>query len=492
MRVVFRVLVLSLCVFPPALAAQPCPTSCPTPDEVQVQALLDAAAASGGGTVVLDARVYTTCRPLIVGANVHLRGAGRGATIIRGSTVIENIFVGNSRVVASVSAVGVSNVSVSDLTIDHATCARHANGVSLLPDSLPGDVFSGTPVSNAQISRVEVRGTPGFHSHMIWNMRGQHIKITDNWIDGGGSSQSEQEGIESFGGLDVLISGNTVLNIGQACINLGSAGLALTDTRGVIVENNYLSGCHVGINLGTSRENGNQLNSDTHIRGNVISDIRQYGIDIAVMSGTEERNLDISGNTIRDVSGSQSAGISLRASNGVLDSSTVVGTTVARNHIDGVQGENAHGIRVVDYPNARLLDNTISGTDYEGVAVFGSSDVDVAGNRIDGAGTIPLGIYSSAGSNSRRITIDSNRIGWASPYAGMILAGVQRAVVRDNVFARDDVGAAPSPVVVDSVACGITVGGSTTWYPYPGTWFDFSTGPCLGSGGALAEKKDAL
>ena len=58
-----------------------------------------------------------------------------------------------------------------------------------------------------------------------------HNKILNNWVDGGVArvlpGGSSQEGIESYGGTDVLISGNTVQNVGNAGLNLGRAGWSI-------------------------------------------------------------------------------------------------------------------------------------------------------------------------------------------------------------------------------------------------------------------------
>jgi parallel beta-helix repeat protein len=461
-----------------SLKAQLCPVSCPTSDDTLVQGLLDSAAA-GGGTVQLEPRVYNTCNALVIKSNVHLRGAGRGATIIRGSADITGAIVDNSFLGASVGAVGAHNVSVSDLTIDHASCSRNANGVAFIPAGVPGgglQDYTGTVTTNGYIARVEVLGAPDFHSYMIWNLRGQHIKIVDNWIDGGATSFSTQEGIESFGGYDVIIGNNTVSNMGGACVNLGSAGIESSDTKGIFVENNYLSGCNVGVNLGTSNENGNQLNSNSHIRGNVIRDIRQTGIDISVAVSTNEINLDVSHNAIRNVTGTFAAGIMLRASgDGVLDPNAIVANTIDGNLIANVRGTNSHGIRLLSYPNARILNNTIVGTDYEGIFALDTNDTEIVANRVVDSGTVPVGVYGSAPDQSSRVVVDRNRILWSTPNAGILVLGVTTASVRDNVFSRKGAGA-PSPIVVAVGACGVTVSGNLPWYPV--NWLNVSSAAC--------------
>jgi parallel beta-helix repeat protein len=461
-----------------SLTAQPCPMTCPTSDDSLIQGLLDSAAAAGGGTVELEPRIYYTCKALLIKSNVHLRGAGRGATIIRGSASISGLTVDNAYLGASLGAVGADHVSVSDLTIDHATCARNANGIAFIPGGLPGDdsqAYNGTVPTNGYIARVEILGTPDYHNYMIWNLKGQHIKIVDNWVDGGATFALPQEGIESFGGHDVVISNNTVKNIGSACVNVGSAGVAGSETRGIFVENNYLSGCQVGINLGTSNENGNHLNSHTHIRGNVIREIRQIGIDVPVAISTNEVNLDISHNTIRNVNGVQAAGIRLRASGGVLDPSTTVANTIEGNLIANVRGSNAHGIRVLSYPNARILNNTIVGTDYEGIYAFDTNDAEIVGNRVEDVGTVPIGVYASGPGWSSRVVIERNRVMWSTQNAGVLAIGLTTASIRDNIFSRKGTGL-PTPIVFGGGTCGTTISGNLAWYAV--NWTNVSSSAC--------------
>lgn len=432
-----------------------------------LQKLLDAAAAAGGGTVQLKPGVYYTCRPLILGSNVHLRGAGRGATIIRGSAQISGRFVDNAYVGASIASVGTDNTSVTDLTIDHATCGRNANGLAFMPTGTSAtnvEKYDGTVPTNGLVERVEVLGAPDFHNYMIWNLRGQHMKFADNWVDGGATTNAAQEGIESFGGYDVVINNNTVKNIGAACINLGSAGIVNSETNGLFVTNNYANNCGVGVNIGTSSGNGNQMNSHTHITGNIITEARTVGIDVAVAVATNERDLQISGNTIRNISGDSVAGIRLRASGGPIESSAVIATTVDGNHIDNIQGRNAFGIVVVSYPNARLVNNTIVDTANEGIYAIDSQDMEITSNRIERTGSIAIGMYPSPARTVERFSIERNKISdWSSVSPGVLVNRGRYGLVRDNVFSRKD-HLLPSPVVVDSESCSVRISGNIVWY----------------------------
>jgi len=456
------------------VSGQICPTNCPTVDDAELETLIAAVSASGGGVAQLAARAYLTCRPIIVPANVHLKGAGRGATIIRGSSLIHGVTEQGSYVGASIATVGSRNVTVSDLTIDHATCSRNSNGVAFMPASLSGaQSYDGTVCENGLITGVEVVGASGFHNYLIWNLRGKHIKITQNWVDGGTGANSPQEGIESFGGHDVVIADNTVMNVGGACINLGSAGVSESETNGLFVTGNHVSGCKIGVNLGTSNEGGDHWNMQTRIRGNVIRDIRSNGIRVGVAEGTQERALDITGNTIQDVIGDHAIGIYFQGRGG-LDG-LVAANRVDGNQIDNVRGLFAHGIRVMNYANLRLLNNTITGTDAEGIYLYNSTDLDIAGNRVELSTTVPVGVYSSPPGVTARIMVERNRIRWGSTSPGILVIGAQSVTVKDNVFSRTS-GFTAGAVGTGAAACGVTVSGNVTWYDTP--WRNLSSASC--------------
>ena len=478
-----RTLVVSaaLALYAIGVFAQDCPGTCPTSDDTSVQALLDAAAAAGGGTVQLEARVYKICSPLIVGSDVHLRGAGRGATIIRTKATITGKVINNAFIAASIAAVGASNVTISDLTVDHATCTSNANGIALMPSGVAGQgsqEYNGTTPKYGLIERVEVLGTPGPHAYMIWNLKGEHIKIVGNWVNGNSTTTSSQEGIETFGGKDVLIADNTVRNIGYACLNIGSAGLQNTETVGVVAVNNNLAGCAVGINLGTSMDGASPRNNlHTLLRGNVITNCRQVGIDVPVTIGTQERDLEISGNTIRDINASGAAGIRLRANGSpyTLAADAIVANTISGNVIGNIRGSNAHGIRVSGYPNARILNNTVVDTDNEGIYVADSNDVEIAGNRVERPGTAGIAIWKSLAPEVARPIVERNVIrDWSATTAGILVIGAKRGTVKDNVFKRDT--GTPNPIVFDVSSCGVTVNGNVQWY-LP-TWTEPTTPGC--------------
>jgi hypothetical protein len=454
---------------PAATSYAQCSFTCPTADDASIQSMISAAAASGGGVVQLEPRVYNTCKPIMVPSNVHLRGAGRGATIIRGSAAVTAQTVQNSYVAASIATVASNNVTVSDLTVDHLTCQRHANGIAFLPagtSSTNTEAYDGTACTNGLVERVEVLGRPGVHSYMIWNMRGKQIKFLHNWVDGGTqSTQSPQEGIESYGGRDVLIAGNTVKNIGGACLNVGSAGGYDTGTTGITLSGNDLTNCQVGVNLGTAVSSSNVPQNQTSVRvlGNRITGARSAGIDVAVMPGTEERDLVIANNTIRDMSGSGVIGIWFRANGGTLASSAVKSNTVIGNHFENISGANAHGVRIWSYYNVRVLENTMTAMEgaNAGVYIVDSSDVDVTDNRFENTGYSAVQVWG-VNVPAQRLVIDRNRVHWAGASAGIFLSGAKYATVKDNVFSRPDTVLAGAVTVASS--CSVTVTGNVPWH----------------------------
>jgi hypothetical protein len=455
-----------------------CVMSCPTSDDVAVQAELDAAAVNGGGVVQLEPRVYSACYSWIVGSNTHLHGAGRGATVVRGSANVVGRTVSNAYVGATIGIVGSDNVRVSDLTIDHATCERHANGVAFLPTGLSSgnvEAYDGTPSTNGVVERVEVFGSPTFHSYMIWNLRGQHMKILDNWVDGRSSSQSAQEGIESYGGLDVLISGNTVKNIGNACVNVGSAGIANSDVVAVTVANNFLENCRIGVNLGTASGPFGPISmSQTRVLGNAITNIRQTGIDVAVVPGTTERDLIISNNTIRDINVSLAAGIWLRGNGGSLADDAVVANSIHGNHIENIRGANAHGVRLSSYPNVRVLDNTIVGIENGAVYAVDANNIEITGNRIEDGGIAPVQLWSVSTPPMSQFSVDRNHIQWPGASPSILVVGAKFGTIRDNIARRTD-NLIVTPVIAANT-CGVTIGGNVAWY-YP-SWPGTSTPLC--------------
>jgi len=468
-RPLFAVVLAIVCV-PVGGARAYAQFPCPTSHDASIQQALNNAAAAGGGTVFLPAGVFNVCQTLVIGSNVHLRGAGRGATILRGSTAVGGKFVDGAYLGTTIGAAGANNVTVSDLTIDHLTHSRNANGISFVPT---GSGYTGVVPTNILVERVEVLASNvGHHNYLIWNFKGQHVKIRDNWLDGGYgapiAAPQPQEGIESFGGVDVLITGNTVKGVAGACINVGSAGIADSTTMGVTVSNNFLYGCHMGVNLGTSAENGGQHNLESKIVDNFIYYATVFGINIPVDGGTTQRNLEITGNTIRSTGpGPYATGIRISAYPG----SEIVSVLVARNTVDTVTGLHGQGISAFLGTNVRVLDNLVTKTSGSAIVGYQSNDIEIVRNRIDRPGS--YGIYLGP-TIERVIVLDNLLIDWAPVSPGILLENVSFGAVHRNLFRRSD-GVEPTAIIYVG-SCGLELNGNQSLYRHPAN--NGTTDPC--------------
>jgi parallel beta-helix repeat protein len=456
-----------------AAGARGGPTSasaaCPSEDDTFIAGAIAAAKAFGGGRVDLPAGLYEICKPIELVSNVHLHGAGPGATVLRTARALSGPPLTG---LGTIYGRGVNNVSVSDLTLDHRTNSTLHNGIAFVPANTD---FSGTVSSNIRIQNTEVLGTPvvGGHQYMIWNMRGQNVKIVNNWVDGGFSTPpstfTPQEGIESYGGVDVVVTGNTVEGIGTACLNFGSAGHPNTHTVGLLIQNNYAVRCGVGLNIGTANPVDPQINAHSIITGNVFVDVREAGIKVVVAPGTAEQDLYIAGNTIQNVGPSSwvSDGILLFAGSG---GTTIVptrarATMIRDNRIHNVQGIG-FGIRLWTYPNARIIDNSIVNVAREGIYAESSRNLEIRGNRIVAAGLVGIvaGSWYYWGEEiANQIIVGNTLVNWGADAAGIRMFTTRYGIVKDNIFRRSD-AARPTPIVM-MAGCGVTVEGNLALYP---------------------------
>lgn len=96
-----------------------------TDDTAAIQAAIDAACTAGGGTVLLPVGTYkTTDRLDVYASGVHLRGDGRGAVIrpTYGTVGAAQIGILLCSDASSINPTEISNLSVSNITIEYASC----------------------------------------------------------------------------------------------------------------------------------------------------------------------------------------------------------------------------------------------------------------------------------------------------------------------------------------------------------------------------------
>ncbi len=432
-------------------------------DEPVIQAALDTAYQAGGGTVTLPAGVHHIGRALILRSNVRLKGAGMGSTIIRATTSpLEGKIVDGAEVYAGIAMVGADQAGVSDLTLDLFTNRVWTNGIVLLPT---GAGWVGTPTTRSFVERVHVMGGGNYHAYMIWNLRGRHNKILNNIVDGGVPTYttSPQEGIEVFGGADIVISGNTVRNIGRACINVVSALGDLADTAlvGLNVVNNSIEACGIGIYLspvlnGQRSEDLTQI----HVHNNLLRRIWLAGILGTVAYGGRMDFVEIVGNSITDVGvpGEYGLGIWIEGLGSSASSILSIRGNVIADVTRGV------GLYVARYPGVSMSENRIIRPGHSGIVVIEAEGADLRANRIMQATYHAIWVWRGARAMVRDNTIyEWNTAAIGSP--GVLLQTCEWAIVAGNLFFRAAGAPEPYPVWVDATSVASEVTQNHLLYP---------------------------
>ena len=275
-------------------------------DEIN-QALADVGAA-GGGSVILLAGTFSLASGILINRdNVTLQGAGAGQSILQ---ALPTYPVANPLIQAS----AVDNFTIQDVTVDGHTNDAEANPIL---------AFGCT---NGVISGCEVLLSEN-HNYGIWVVKSSDIQVLDNRVDGI-TPTAGQEGIETWSSDNVLISGNTVVNIGNTGINIGSAttpdvGDIIGHNTNIQVLNNVVDNALIGISIGVA---GPRSFSEIEIEGNTVSNVfygvRLYSVDRAAGAPDSEsatvdhpqslHDIDISNNELNLLLSPWSVGIFLQ------------------------------------------------------------------------------------------------------------------------------------------------------------------------------------
>lgn len=389
------------------------------------------AAAEAGDEVVVPAGVYDlrSTHPddeeanLLLADGVQLRGAGRGATVLRTS------FDGEDDS-AVVRGAGVEDAAVRDLTIS----SEHDGDLGSDPDEEgPG----GGPMYGVQIGADDGEGSSRvlvedvsvelFQRHGITVKASREVTVTDCRV---ADATSVGPGGSGYG----------IVVEGRADQRDPAAG---DDSRHNVVVDNHLDGTHLrhGILLQFPTHNnliadntvdGGVLDAiDLHGEGEYLNEIRGNtvtGVDAAAValgnSGGEEHQHDASGegNWIHDnrlVGNEQGVLVILGTPDTLVDDNEVVGrdrsavgielrnapgTVVRENTVTGADEDfwavvvtedgGADGRGAGTATDVLIADNRITGA-ANGIAVEAGRDIVVAGNAVDVAGT-PLRVSEGA------------------------------------------------------------------------------------------------
>ncbi len=347
-----------------------------------IQTAIDTAAAAGGGIVQLVEGDYVVSDFIEVKDNVTLRGVGKGATVLEAASVVGNA---GGFAIGVVGALGQENVVIEDLTVDLVTNTIGTNGIALLGATSYTDTNNCT---NCTIQRCEVLlydDEVGPSGYAIWNRGATGTRILNNVVIGTDTAldlDSQCEGIEIFGGYEVLVEGNRVVNV-------GNAGIFVTTTASsddapnerITVTGNHIQGCAYGVkNFTTGTDTlGNLIISEgVTITNNFVKDCFQGGIHIeqsisgAAASDITAKMITVANNTIEvDNSLSLAGNYSGLA---LFNSATGTGhgvwqdVVVTGNKVRGGKGGSARGSAFYVYrcENFMAKDNVFSGDSQTG------------------------------------------------------------------------------------------------------------------------------
>jgi hypothetical protein len=338
-------------------------------DEIN-QALADVGAAGGGSVTLLQGTYSLASGILIDRDNVTFKGAGAGQTILQALPTYP---------VATplIQAASVDNFTIQDLTVD-----GHTNDIVANP-------IVSYYCTNGVISGCEVLLSEN-HVYGIWLVLSQGIQVLGNHVDGFIPSTG-QEGIESWSSDAVLISGNTVVNIGGAGIVVGSPVTPGVDVEGqntnIQILDNVVDNTRYGISVGVSGPRSfGQIAVERNTLSNVLFGVRLYSDDGAAGTPDSEtatvnhpqslHHIDISDNEINLLQLPYSIGIYLQnqSSPGAVGFSNISAS-------DNVFSNAAQAFGALGFAQFILAGTAqnVSGSPYSD-AIFGS---DLA-NVIDG------------------------------------------------------------------------------------------------------------
>ncbi|HEV8693282.1 MAG TPA: calcium-binding protein [Lysobacter sp.] len=446
-------------------------------DDVEIAAAIAAAGSLGGATVHLGAGVYSVSAPIVVlDDNIHLTGAGGGLTTLQAASDWQSqVHPNGAHLAGMVSFCAVDNFSASGLTVDAATNGIHCNGIIAIPDGPDG---AGKVCTNGAIAGNEVFLIQA-HDYSIWSLRGEHISITDNLVDGGSTPTSDsphQEGIEIYGGNDVTISGNTVRNIGGSAFNIGGLADATPDCS---VENlqlvgNVVANARIGISLGTTF--GPQTGAVADLRNisianNELTHITEFGFQLKNWTGSVDtpptvENLSITNNrvnmaVVQEGFGAAASGFWFHNATG-LGETRFIDIEISGNSFRQTQADDvfpafylppvspghiyffqAEGF---SFSGNEVLDEDPKADSYAVVAHY-SRNFSIDTNEISGAGRNAVYVYGSSDVLIRSNQVsDWNAGSWSS--AALIVENTTAAQVHDNEFSTAYAVEAPTVFII--------------------------------------------
>lgn len=256
-----------------------------TADDVEINAAIQQLATSGGGTLSFAAGIYNTTRPIIVDqSNIELIGAANHGTVIRpAADWVSIILAGGAQATGVITFSGVSNFAARNFIVESLTLPM--NGIIAIPS---GNLATGT-ISDHGLFDNNIVKMAQAHTYSIWSLLSTDMIVSNNVIDGGATNENahfSQEGIEIFGGSNVLISNNNVSNMGNAAINIVTISDTVnnSDVNNVTICNNVIDFSRIAISFNTSYSatNGADNVQNVFVYNNTSTNIFEIGLFIEI------------------------------------------------------------------------------------------------------------------------------------------------------------------------------------------------------------------
>lgn len=425
-------------------------------DKTAYDAAYALAVAAGGGIIELaSGTFYTKNTFAVIHDNIYIRGSGKELTkIVAVATWASEAHANGATMAAVVTFCGVSNFGVSGLTVDAVTNSITVNGIAAIPDATNG---TGTPCDNGYIINCGVR-LGDAHNYHIWSQRAQRVRIEGNTVDGGVTTYnatSKQEGIEVYGGRDVLIRGNFVKNVGAVGIPVGTGAslTPLSEAVRVSVIDNIVVGCGKGLLVQPTYDatNGDCGVYDVIVAHNRVSGCWLWGITLDIANNNSTASgVQISHNLVRGPSsGGQAASRGIRLFNSGTSAATVNlrNILVSHNDVIDIPHTDSNGpISVYRFSNFRLNNNvarqspSVTGTGAgRGYWIYGCKSFEVIDCEADGARYFAVEVTASSGFTFRGMRMFNYNKAGAGVAAMMINPNVTDFEIIDPVIDLDTV-----------------------------------------------------
>ncbi len=404
-------------------------------------ALQDALDAAEGGKLYIPAGVYHTDDTALPRDDTEVYGAGIDKTIFRGTA---GAYAGANAVAsaqyATLACIGVDNVRIHGLTVDHVTLGTDANGIIAVPTGAEDGgvgVGNGVVCTNIEIHHVKVllrSGVDTEHNYGIWSVRSEDVDIYKCIVDGGIATldaASQQEGFEILGGRRVKLWSNKAFNIGNTGFNFTPVlGVENTTINGLQAWSNHAEKCRTLYYLGTCNgAAGAQNLRNVLLTENTGVDGWYYGIWLRTpIAGTTLTNVRIVDNIIDACN----EGITVY---GILGETGHHGVAVNDNTISGSTTTALGGLTAFNIANLEAKGNTVYLSLGTAIWLQQLIDPDVSDNQVD---TCVYEAIVCAGSTRPKITHNrcrrySNANG---ERIGIIVTTSTSGLVNDNVMSQ--------------------------------------------------------